>query len=285
MFADDTTLVLSNSNFNSLISNVNDGLNAFVTWFKMNKLSLNIKKSNFIIFSGKKLYDKELSKISIESTQLTQVSSTRFLGIIIDESLSWREQICCISKKIYKSIGIIRKVRHLVTKECLLTLYYSLIYPYLSYCNIVWGSTCTTALQKILILQNRFVRLASRSVWDATAAPLYKNLQILTIYDINIYQIAIFLYKIFSQEENVPEHFKSYFAANSDFHSYSTRQASALHRPKCLESRSQFLIRYRGVKVWNSWYHIANNCRSLSIFKSRSREHLIQKCSQESSLF
>lgn len=216
---------------------------------------------------------------------MPQVSSTKFLGIIIDESLSWREQIYCVSKKIYKSIGIIRKISLLVSKQCLLTLYYSLIYPHLSYCNIVWGSTFTTTLKKILILQNRFVRLASRSVRDATAAPLFKNLQIFTIYDINSYQICIFMYKILSSEENVPEHFRTYFAANSHLHSYSTRQASALHPPKCLKSRSQFLFRYRGVKVWNSWYHIAKNCRSLSIFKSRSREHLIQKCSQESSVF
>ena len=146
---------------------------------------------------------------------MSQVSSTRFLGIIIDESLSWREQIYCLSKKIYKSIGIIRKVSHLVSKQCLLTLYYSLIYPHLSYCNIVWGSTFTTTLKKILTLQNRFVRLASGSVWDATAAPLFKNLHILTIYDINNYQICTFMYKIFSLQENVPEHFRTYFAANS----------------------------------------------------------------------
>lgn len=161
---------------------------------------------------AKKSYNKDLSKITIESTEMLQVSSTRFLGIIIDES--WREQIYCVSKKIYKSTGIIREVGHLVSKQCLHTLYYSIIYPYLSYCNIVWGSTFTTTLKKILILQNHFVRLASRSVWDATAAPLFKNLQILTIYDINSYQICIFMCKIFSSEEKFPEHFRTYFAAN-----------------------------------------------------------------------
>ena len=51
MFADDTTLVASHLNFNTLIKDVNVGLNAYTTWFRLNKLSLNIKKSNFIIFS------------------------------------------------------------------------------------------------------------------------------------------------------------------------------------------------------------------------------------------
>ena len=278
MFADDTTLVLSNSNFESLIRDANNGLGAFVKWFKINKLSLNIKKSNFIIFSGKKVYNKDLSKIEIESIQMPQVASTRFLGIIIDESLSWREQIFDVCRKVSKSIGIIRRVRNLISKKCLLTLYYSLIYPYLSYCNIVWGSTFTTSLQKIKILQNRFVRLATRSVWDATSAPLFLQLQILNIYDINKYLICLFMYQIFSIGLNVPDHFKSYFAANSQFHSYSTRQAQALHPPKYLKSRSQFLLKYQGVKVWNRYSYIASNCRSLAIFKKHLRESLLKGC-------
>ena len=216
---------------------------------------------------------------------MPQVSSTRFLGIIIDESLSWREQISCVCQKVNKSIGIIRRISNLINKKCLLTLYYSLIYPHLSYCNIVWGSTYSTSLRKITILQNRFVRLASRSAWDAAAAPLFKQLEILTIHDINSNQICLFMYQIFFTEMNVPEHFRSYFAANSQLHSYTTRQAQALHPPRYLKKRSQFLFRYRGVKIWNSCCHIASNCRSLAIFKRRLREHWIQKCSQDSHLF
>ena len=79
MFADDTTLVYSHSNLNFLIKNVNIGLTAYATWFRLNKLSLNTKKSNYIIFSGKKSYSKDLSKVKIETVEISQVSTTRFL--------------------------------------------------------------------------------------------------------------------------------------------------------------------------------------------------------------
>lgn len=99
----------------------------------------------------------------IESVEMPQVSNTKFPGIIVDESLNWRDQTDCVNRKINKSIGIIRRISHLVTTNCLLTLYYSLIYPYLSYCNIVWASTSPTTLHKTLVLQKHFVRIATRS--------------------------------------------------------------------------------------------------------------------------
>lgn len=69
----------------------------------------------------------------IESTEMPQVSSTRFLGVIVGENLSWREQVDWVSKKVNKLIVIMRKISHLVSLNALLILYYSLIYPDLSY--------------------------------------------------------------------------------------------------------------------------------------------------------
>lgn len=114
-----------------------------------------------MIFGGEKLYPKDLCKITIALNELPQVTSATFLGIIVDGSLSWREQADWVSSKVNKSIGIIRRTSDLVSRKCLLTLYYSLIYPYMSYCNIVWASTFPTTLHKVLVLQKRLVRIAT----------------------------------------------------------------------------------------------------------------------------
>lgn len=90
MFADDTTLVLSHSHFSTLMSNANVGLVAYTAWFMLNKLSLNIKKCNFVVFSGRKAYNKELAQIRIGPAEMLQLTTTTFLGVIIDEGLSWR---------------------------------------------------------------------------------------------------------------------------------------------------------------------------------------------------
>lgn len=210
----------------------------------------------------------------METVEISQVSTTRFLGIFVDENLNWKTQIDWVSKKINKSIGIIRRISNLITTNCLLTLYYSLIYPYLSYCNIVWASTFPSTLHRILVLQKRFVRIATRSESHSSSVPLFQNLQILTVYDINITQICVFIYKVHFNYENIPEHFKTYFKFNSQVHAYSTRQSLDLHLPKFLTCRGQFTIRFRGTKLWNSFSHLAINSSSLKCYKRYLKAHL-----------
>ena len=76
----------------------------------------------------------------------------------IDEHLSWKPHISQVARKISKSIGAINRARFFLPKPCLKTLYYSLVYPYLHYCIIVWGSTYKTNLRRLISLQKRVIR-------------------------------------------------------------------------------------------------------------------------------
>ncbi len=172
----------------------------------------------------KYIYPKDLSKIVMDSIEVPQVSTTKVLGVFVDDSLSWKEQTDYMRRKIHKSTGIIRRVRHLVTTECFLMLYYSLIYLYLSYCNIVWESTFPTTLRKNFVLQKHFVRIATRSNTYTSSASLFHKLQVFTVHDINTFQICVFMYKIYSSEGNIPEQFTMYFKVNSKVHCYLTCQ-------------------------------------------------------------
>ncbi len=149
------------------------------------------------IYDFWKINPKDLCKIKTEPTEMPRLTSTRLLGFIVDENSNGREQADWVGTKVNKSIGIIRRVSHLVSRNCLLTLYYSLIYPYLSYCNIVWA-TFPTTLHKILVLQKRFVRITTWSESYAISTPLFKKLQVLTIYD-NIFNVfmTIFFKSVF----------------------------------------------------------------------------------------
>ena len=91
LFADDTSLFHSHACFNTLIQEVNIQLHKFSTWFNTNKLSLNTKKSNFIIFTpnGKK-YNISEAEININGSKIKHVKCTKCLGITIDEHLDWK---------------------------------------------------------------------------------------------------------------------------------------------------------------------------------------------------
>ena len=91
--------------------------------------------------------------IEINGQPITCVTKTKFLGVIIDNKLTWKEHISYICGKVAKGIGIISKVRKYLNKDTLLDLCYSFIYPYLTYCNQVWGLSCQTHMNALAKLQ------------------------------------------------------------------------------------------------------------------------------------
>ena len=196
LFADDTNLFYHNSDICQLEYVVNNELEKLFTWFRANKLSLNALKTNFMIFGSKLIHrNNDELKCILDGNILERVPVTKFVGVLLDDKLKWTQHLNHISNKIAKGLGMIGRVRNILSNDILLTLYFSLIYPYLTYCCIVWGGASATALQKLNVLQNRAVRLITRSPFRATAAPLYVQLKLLKITDIRKLQISLFMYK------------------------------------------------------------------------------------------
>ena len=132
-----------------------------------------------------------------------------FLGVIIDECLTWKSHIQNLTKKISKSLGIIYKSSFCLNKNSLYTLYYSLVYPHLYYCASVWGLTYHSNLKRLVTLQKRAVRTISRSAFDAHTDPIFKSLKLLKLENIVFLQVAkiIYIYK----NGQLPESFKKMF--------------------------------------------------------------------------
>jgi len=168
LFADDTNILYSNSDIIQLMNIVNADLAILSDWFKANMLSLNVQKTSFIMFGFKNVptvfdsRDFEL-KIKIQNEEISRVEFTKFLGIIIDNKFTWQRHINYIALKISKSLAILSKLKYKIPKNCLLTLYYSLVYPHFNYCIIIWGCASQTLMNKLLILQKRAVRIVDKS--------------------------------------------------------------------------------------------------------------------------
>lgn len=120
---------------------MNEELCKVMHWMNSNKLSLNIDKTNYIIFSSPKKVTENHDEININNNILKKVESTKFLGITLDNELKLDKHIFNIKAKISKATGIINKARKCLNKNTLTTLYYSFIYSHLIYCVEVWGST------------------------------------------------------------------------------------------------------------------------------------------------
>ena len=114
--------------------------------------------------------------------------------------------------------------RFYLSSKTKLTLYYSLIYRYITYCNSTWSSTYITNLNRIYCLQKRAVRAITNSDYRAHSAPLFSKLKILDIYQINTFLKTKFMY--FYHNNLLPPLFFNLFLTNSQIHGYSTRTAN-----------------------------------------------------------
>ena len=116
-----------------MINQLNIELNKLSVWFRVNKLSLNLKKTKFIVFKPNQKRRSYNFQISINEQQSDQVKETVFLDVIIDENVTWKSEISHVANKVSKSIGMIHKSSFYFSSYSLRVLYYSLVYPYFFY--------------------------------------------------------------------------------------------------------------------------------------------------------
>ena len=154
LFADDTNIFVSGISILEIEQTINVELKALSIWFKLNKLSLNIKKTNFMIIKSRnKNVDPTLLNININNNKIQQVQFIKFLGVIIDEHLTWDHHIIYITGKMAKITGIICKARHKLNRTALGMLYNTLILPYITYCLIIWGKTYNKHIKRVQVCE------------------------------------------------------------------------------------------------------------------------------------
>ena len=123
LFADDTNALVSGKDVEQLIQLINEELHKICTWLSANKLSLNVKKTHFMVFKSKnKKITMPSQSIHIGNEEIKRVESTKILGVHIDSKLSWEKHIRCVKNKMSKGAGIIYKVKPLLNEKTLLTL-------------------------------------------------------------------------------------------------------------------------------------------------------------------
>lgn len=156
LFADDTNFFCSGDNLKTLSKNIESEMVKLTTWFNVNKLSLNLEKTKFMVFAKR---SKDIVSLSINGVNIEKVSEFKFLGVTLDENLTWKPHVSYVKKKVSKNIFILNKVKYVLDCKTMRMLYCSLIQPYLSYCAEVWGNTYMSNIMPLLLLQKRAIRI------------------------------------------------------------------------------------------------------------------------------
>ena len=158
MFADDTNCFITGKDLEGLAYTLNSELSKIVIWLNANKLSLNVAKTHYMIFQPKKRHLDIDVPIYINRSKISKVEYCKFLGVLIDDKLSWSNHIAHVKLKLSKVVGIMYRSRKNLNHEHLCILYKSLFEPYISYCNIIWSSATKTNLDPLIKLQKRAIR-------------------------------------------------------------------------------------------------------------------------------
>ena len=154
-FADDTTVFASDSDINNVRATVNRELVGVDNCLKANRLSLNISKTSYMIISNQ----KNAIEIRIRDSILTKVSIVKFLGVTLDENLTFNDHVKNITTKVSKSVGVMRRLHCQLLADVMVKLYYSLVYSHLTYALLTWGSSELTNAAKIQCAHRRACKL------------------------------------------------------------------------------------------------------------------------------
>ena len=161
LFADDTNIYYESKDLSDLIRIVNKELRLVKKWLDSNKLSLNIDKTNYIIFHSSSINVSSGSDIRIGKKYIKRVKFVKFLGLLLDEHLSWKYHLSELSKKFARTCGMFFKIRNLLPLDVLICLYNALFLSFLQYGLIVWGQTYASYVDPIFKLQKKAVRAIS----------------------------------------------------------------------------------------------------------------------------
>ena len=136
--------------------------------------------------------------VSMNGINIERVYVTKFLGVLIDCKLSWKDHIKNVSKKLSKSIAVIRKASFVLSSEALLNLYCALFLPYLNYCVEVWGNTYQTNIAPIYLIQKKIIRIICKVSYLEHTSPIFNKLKLLKFPQIVEYQTGIFMFKAYN---------------------------------------------------------------------------------------
>ena len=191
--------------------------------------------------------------MTLNGKQLKRDSCIKYPGVLIDSSLNWKLQIAYITNTIKRSIGILSKLCYYVNTDILTNLYYSLIYPFLTYGIIVWGNTYLSTIKPLYILQKKTMRIITFSRFDELSTPLFRLSNIIKLSDLVIFYTAVFMFKF--HNNFLPSYFGTFFTSIADIHTFKTRSAAnQLHYlPRARTNYGIFDIRFQGPKMCNSF--------------------------------
>ena len=251
LFADDTALFIHGKDVETIYNKMRDCLIRISEWFKCNRLTLHLNKTCYSIFHGpKKKISRMYDKMSIDGHIILREYKVKYLGLMIDETLSWQGHVEYIIASLSKFYGIFNKIKHMVPKKHKLTIYTAYVFSKICYGIEIYGSMNKTLSKRLQVVSNKLLKiLFSLSPFYSTNQ-LHQGLDILQVKD--AYKANVLKF-VFLCLHNTPlSMFNDYYQRRRNLHERNLRDLNVLHVPEGYSAIALSSTKINGAKLWNN---------------------------------
>ena len=260
MFADDTSVFLRGDDPKHLREQAERCLVNLSDWFKANKLVINDNKTTYVVFTKKKCIPDILSEIKLHDTIIQRKFFVKYLGIILDARLDFKEYITQLTKKLIKIIGAFKIIKNFIPNNNKMKLYNAYFHSKLNYGIEVYGSCACRYLKKVDILQHKALKVLFKHEPLTSSLFLLNKYKLLSIKDHHNLNIAKFIFQC--TRDKIPSSNK-FYENNMNSEYPNTRNRDLLKLPQVRTEQGKCMIKYKGAKIFNTF--ISDTC---SLFKN-----------------
>jgi hypothetical protein len=296
LFADDTAGLTSGPDLKNVLKKANTELKKIATWFRANKMAVNVSKTKFIVFKPRGIKaeisendwiyfdnndndtDHDPSKIFkldriFSENPVSCDRQYKLLGVYLDEHLSFDYHCTAVCNKIARSNYIISRVKNLLPVSSLKTLYYALVHPHLLYCLPIYACTSQKNVNKLLKAQKKSIRSITKSKHNEHTGPLFQSLKIMPFNNLVKYTQSLVTHSIV--HNYAPGTLSNTWIFNHERnHNVMLRNAYDLYVPLARTDQIKRLPYFEWARLWNELPDFKLT-PSPTLFKFNLKQHFL----------
>lgn len=274
LFADDTSLSYRGNVCADILEQIREDVDRLMEYFSENMLSLNLAKTKYMLIHSGRRRIPDHGPVIIQGHTLEKTSEYCFLGLIIDETMSWKSHIKSLKKSISSLCGLLRRVSPFMPFSCMQKMYYSLIHSRLQYLVANWGLASKSHIRELQVLQNRCLKIVYNKPFLYPTNLLYSTADksVLPIDALHELQILVQIRKITTDPQ---QHHNTSLTTSRQYR--PSRQLGNFILPRSRSGFSHKKFSFVGSKLFNELPMTCKTSRSLTEFKNSVKQHLKSK--------
>lgn len=269
LFADDTMITTSGENIHEIINVINEDLSNFSNWLKFNKLKLNVEKTKFMIIGQN---TQTHDDVKIDNISIQKVSEFKYLGVVLDDKLTFKPNLNFVIKKIAKKVGFLGRLSKKLSSWSILTVFKTIIAPHIDYCSTMLFMNNETDLKRLQLLQNKAMRLILKCSRRTHIQDMLKTLNFQSVKQRVYFNTLLMIYKI--KNKLLPEYLTTLVTYNSQVHDRCLRRRSHFRLPAFKKSGNQQSVFFRGLDLFNRLPDEVRRSRNIFDFKKKCSKYI-----------